>query len=91
MTWYPMPLLKAPFMLVVIALAARFVSRRFRGSSGERLGVGLASAALVLVADICVGVALRGLSVAESLFARDAIAGVAYHALLGVFALAPWA
>lgn len=82
-------LVEAPLMLVVIVLAAHRLARRWRGSSSGLLGVGVLAAGLVLVADVAVGVGLRGMSLAEIFLGRAALAALAYYGLLAVFAVLP--
>jgi hypothetical protein len=44
----------------------------------------------LLVAEIGVGVALRGLSPVDVLVNRDPVSGTAYYLMLVIFALMPW-
>jgi hypothetical protein len=85
-------LLEMPLMLVIVALAARFITRRPRASHSRAhwLLVGAIAFALVLCADVSVGVTLRGMTVWQALFERDSIAGIAYYLALGFLAVAPW-
>lgn len=85
-------LIEAPFMLTAIVLAGRWVGGRLRAGygPGARLGVGLLAAALVLAADVGVGVGLRGMTVTGVFTARDPVAGAVYYLLVGWTALAPW-
>jgi anti-sigma factor RsiW len=85
-------LVEAPFMLLAIVLAGRWVGRRV-GSAGRTmrsLGVGLAAAGLVLAADLAVGVGLRGMTVAQVFTERDPVSGAVYYALVALTAVAPW-
>lgn len=83
---------ESPLMLLATVLAARWVNRHF--SAGDRpiesLGIGLTALALLLGAEIVLGIALRGASGLEALVNKDPVAGTVYYALLGVFALLPW-
>jgi len=85
-------LLESPLMLLATVLAACWVNRYF--SSGARpaasFGVGLIALALLLAAEIGLGVVLRGGSALEVLLNKDPISGTVYYALLGVYALMPW-
>lgn len=86
-------LLEIPLMLVVVLAAARWITaRRTAGIRGpaQWLQVGLIALALMLAADVSVGVALRGMTVRDALFARDPLSGAAYYLALGVLAVAPW-
>ena len=86
-------LLEMPLMLAVVAVAARFVTRRFSNSIHSKAGwlqVGAIAFAFVLCADVVVGVALRGMSVWQALFERDPLSGAAYYLALGWLVVAPW-
>jgi hypothetical protein len=85
-------LLELPVMLVVVVLAARAVVRRWLGASspGTRILVGTSALGLMLVAEVGLGMALRGLSVRDALLARDPVSGSAYYISLLVFAAMPW-
>lgn len=86
-------LLEMPLMIVIVAVAARFVVRKYAGSihgTSQWLQVGAIALACMLTADVGVGVALRGMSVWQALFARDPLSGTAYYLALGFLALAPW-
>jgi hypothetical protein len=45
---------------------------------------------LALLADVSVGLGLRGMYVWQALFDRDPLSGAAYYLSLGVLAFAPW-
>lgn len=83
--------IEAPLMLLAIALAARFVVRRFPGpgDAGFLLS-GAGALALLLSVEFTVVLTLRGLTISEYLAQRDPVAGALYVFLLAVFALAPW-
>ncbi|WP_225314297.1 hypothetical protein [Marinobacter halotolerans] len=85
-------LIEAPFMLVAIILAGRWVGRRLCPSHGPsfRLSVGLLAAGLVLAADVGVGVGLRDMSVTEVFTQRDPVSGPVYYALVALTAVSPW-
>lgn len=85
-------LLEAPIMLAAILATGRWVGRRWcRGlAPAAQLGVGLVAAGLVLVADLAVGVCLRGMSVIEVFTGRDPVAGSIYYGLVALTAVAPW-
>jgi hypothetical protein len=84
-------LMETPVMLAVIVLSARWVVRRFALASAPaiRLGTGMLALVLMLAAEFCFVLRLRGLTVAEYLASRDPVTGTAYYASLGVFALMP--
>lgn len=85
-------LLEMPLMLGVVALAARFITRRSSASHSRAqwLQVGAIAFSFVLCADVGVGVALRGMTVWQALFERDPLSGTAYYLALGFLAVAPW-
>jgi hypothetical protein len=85
-------LLELPLMLVAVLLAARAVERRWMAGSraGARLGVGGLALALLLAAEVGLGMALRGLTAREALLDKDPVSGTAYYLSLLVFAAMPW-
>lgn len=85
-------LIEAPLMLVAVLCAARWIGRRWCAGFGAaaRLGVGLGAAALVLAADLAVGVGLRGMTVWEVFAGRDPVSGSVYYALVALTAVGPW-
>lgn len=85
-------LLEAPILLMAMLYAARFVPRRLRlpATSVAHLGMGFAALAMVLIADMGVGLFVRHLSFAEIVANFSTPAGRIYAALLLVFALVPW-
>jgi hypothetical protein len=85
-------LIEAPIMLLVILATARWiVSQKSLNHHRSRLLVGVTASALVLVADLAVGVFLRELTPSQVFLDRDPLAGAVYHALIILLALAPWA
>jgi len=84
-------LIEAPLMLVAIVLAARWVVRRPCAGCGPAtlLAVGAIAAGLVLAADVAVGLGLRGMTLAQVFFDRDAVSGAVYYALIALFAAMP--
>ena len=85
-------LMEAPLLLAAIMLAGRWVGRTLcaGGSSLELLGVGVLAAGIVLIADVLVGVGLRGMTILAVFTARDLVSGSVYYALVAVTAIAPW-
>jgi hypothetical protein len=85
-------LLEAPFMLVAIWLAGGWIGHRFRleKRSATRLVVGMLALALLLTAEITMGITVQGLSLLEVFTKHDPVSGSMYYALLGVFAVMPW-
>jgi hypothetical protein len=77
-------------MLVAIFLSARWINARFSGERGRRLAIGLVALALLLLAEVVLGMWLRNLSLAQALLDRDPVSGTVYDLALGVFALMPW-
>jgi hypothetical protein len=84
-------LIEAPLMLVAIIVSARFVVRRFpamrRASYLVSGGIALF---LLIVVELFVVLAMRGLSISQYFAERDPVAGSVYVVLLVVFAVMPW-
>jgi hypothetical protein len=85
-------LIEMPLMLIVIVLAARWINQHLSDvkDSLAHLWIGLGALSLVFVAELGVGVFLRGQSPIEALVNRDPVSGTAYYLMLGAFALMPW-
>jgi hypothetical protein len=83
---------ETPLMLTVVFFAARWVNRRFLAERDQpsRLIVGVVALALLLLAELILGVTLLGLTPKDVFFNRDPVAGAAYYVSLCVFALMPW-
>lgn len=86
-------LIEMPFMFLVIVMSARFITRRFNLPPGpvQRLGVGFLALMLLLAAEILLAVALQDRTIIEYLASRDPVSGSVYLAMLGIFALLPFA
>jgi hypothetical protein len=84
-------LAEAPFLIAAMVLAARHVAGRTAPplAAGERLAVGVLAAALVLVSDATVGRWMRGLSLNDQIAGLASPAGLAYLAMIGLFAAMP--
>ncbi|HKO96882.1 MAG TPA: hypothetical protein VJU86_07820 [Pyrinomonadaceae bacterium] len=77
--------LEHPFMLVVIVLTANWVVRDVRGqTSVDSLAIGFIAFGLLLLAEVLVAL------FAQPNRAGDAVSGIAYFAMLALFALMPW-
>ena len=89
-------LTELPLMLAVVFFAARWVNRRFltERDQSTRLTVGVVAFALLLLAELILGVTLGGLTPKEVLkevfLNHDPVSGTVYYLSLGAFALAPW-
>jgi hypothetical protein len=85
-------LVELPLMLGVIVVAARWINQRVgsEAAGSRRLAIGLSALALLLVAELALGVALEGESIWNVLFDRDPVSGTAYYAGLCLFGLMPW-
>jgi hypothetical protein len=85
-------LYETPLMLLATVLAARWVCRRFvgRGRPSTSLAIGLLALSFLLVAELAVGVGVRGLTPLEVVVNRDPVSGTVYYVSLAVFAAAPW-
>lgn len=83
-------LLEMPLMLAVIVAAASWVVRhKLDGRQSSALSVGFIATGLVLLADLCVGVWLRGISATDVFLNRDSVSGSAYYVALLLFAVMP--
>ena len=84
-------LLEMPLMLGIMVAAARWLVRHRLddGRLSSALSVGFIAMGLVLIADLVVGMWLRGLSAAEVFMNRDSVSGTAYYASLLLFAVMP--
>jgi len=85
-------LTELPLMLAVVFFAARWVNRRFltERDQSARLIVGVVAFALLLLAELILGVTLGGLSPKEMFLNHDPVSGTAYYLSLCAFALMPW-
>ena len=84
-------LIEAPLMLVVIIVSARFIVRRFpamrRASYLVSGGIALF---LLIVVELFVVLAMRGMSISQYFAERDPVAGSVYVVMLVIFAAMPW-
>jgi hypothetical protein len=84
-------LVEMPLMLGIIAASARWIVRHGLGEGrrSSALAVGFIALGMVLIADLAVGILLRGMSAAEVFLHRDAVTGTAYYISLLLFAAMP--
>lgn len=83
-------LLEMPLMLGIIVAAARWVvHHKLDGRRSSALPVGFMAMGFVLLADLAVGIWLRGMSATEVFLDRDPISGAAYYVALLFFAVMP--
>ncbi|MDZ7618419.1 MAG: hypothetical protein U1E05_15550 [Patescibacteria group bacterium] len=84
-------LIEMPFMLVVIVLAARFITQRFAlpAITLVRLSTGLVALALLIAAELMLAVALQDQSLGDYVSSRDPVSGSVYLAMLVLFAAMP--
>ena len=84
-------LIEMPFMLVVIVLAARFITQRFAlpATVPVRLGAGLLALALLIAAERLLAVALQDRSLGDYVSSRDPVSGSVYLLMLVLFAAMP--
>jgi hypothetical protein len=80
-----------PFMLVVIFIAARFISVRFALPAGamQRLAVGLLALVFLVATELLLALLLLNQTPTEHIASRDPVSGSVYLGMLGVFALMP--
>jgi len=85
-------LIEIPVMLVAVALAARWIMKRFNRSQGSGwwLRAGLLSLGFLLAAEAFLGAVVRGVSPLQALLDKDPVSGTAYYLALLVFAALPW-
>src|SRR6185436_14027568 len=85
-------LTELPLMLTVVFLAARWINRRFLAERDppSRLIVGVTALALLLLAELILGMLLLDLTPKEAFLGRDPVSGTGYYLSLCVFALLPW-
>jgi hypothetical protein len=82
-------LMEFPVMLVVIALAARWLVRKFQ-LAAHALLVGFLALGLMIAFEFTLVLWLRGLTLSEYFRERDPVAGVVYYLILLVFAAMPF-
>jgi len=83
-------LIEMPLMLAVIVATARWVvHHKLDGRKSSALSVGFMAMSFVLLADLTVGIWLRGMSPVEVFLNRDPVSGTAYYAALLLFAVMP--
>lgn len=83
-------LLEMPLMLGVIVSAARWVAgHKLEARQSSALCVGFIAMGFVLVADLAVGMGLRGMSARDVFLNRDPVSGAAYYVALLLFAVMP--
>ncbi len=83
-------LTEMPLMVGAIVFAARWLTRRNMEGRTTWLAVGGIAAGLILMADLGVGVGLRGMSPVEALLQKDPVSGTAYYVAIALFGLMPW-
>ncbi|MBX3305681.1 MAG: hypothetical protein KF751_06455 [Nitrospira sp.] len=83
-------LVEMPLMLAVIVATARWMVRhKLDGRQSSALSVGFIAMGFVLLADLAVGIWLRGMSATEVFLNRDPVSGATYYAALLLFAVMP--
>ena len=84
-------LIEMPFMLLVIVVAARFITKRFAlpATALVRLGAGLLALGLLIAAELLLAVAVQDRSLGEYVASRDPVSGSVYLAMLALFAAMP--
>lgn len=82
-------LIEAPFMLLAIVLAARWITRAFPGSRAQHIAVGVLAGFFLLLAELLVGVIIGGVSVWDVFFDRDPVSGAVYYGLVVLFVVMP--
>ena len=84
---------EAPFLLLAILIAARWVPRvlNIRRDSKALVLIGVGSLVLLQIADFTIGFWLRGFTPKEQFVQLLTGQGSIYAALLALFAVMPWA
>jgi hypothetical protein len=84
---------EAPFLLLAILIAARWVPRvlNIRRDSKALVLIGVGSLVLLQIADFTIGFWLRGFTPKEQFVQLLTGQGSIYAALLALFAIMPWA
>ena len=84
-------LTELPLMLTVVFFAARWIKGRFLANRDKPslLIVGVIALALLLLAELILGVFLLDLTPKETFFGRDPVSATGYYLSLCVFALMP--
>src|ERR1044072_3813382 len=84
-------LAEMPLMLVAIIVSARFAVRRFPATRrASYLVSGGIALLLLLLVELSVVLAMRGMSIGQYIAERDRLAGSVYGVMLVVFAVMPW-
>ena len=85
-------LVELPVMLMVVFLAARWLTRRFAvpPDTKSRILMGAVALVLALTLDFTVVLKLRDMTLQQYVDTFDPVAGGAYYAALLVMALMPW-
>ena len=84
-------LAEMPLMLIAIIFSARFVVLRFPAAQrASYLASGGIALFLLVVVELFVVLAMRGLSIGQYFAERDPVAGSVYVVMLVVFAAMPW-
>ena len=83
-------ILEQPLMLLASFYFARLVVRHFGPfGSTRRLAIGIIALVFLLAAELGLTVFVQGLTIAQYVASRDAVAGVVYLLSLAAFALMP--
>jgi hypothetical protein len=84
-------LYEAPFLIIAMVVSARWIPKKVGLSREPRslLAMGLGALLLQQIADLTVGVALRGISASDQLAYFATPQGLIYAILLVLFALMP--
>jgi hypothetical protein len=84
-------LIETPILIVTMVLAARFLIARLNlaHATVQRIAMGSVALALVIIADLGVGLGLRGITLAEQGRYLITPAGLIYLSTLAVFAAIP--
>jgi hypothetical protein len=84
-------LLEMPIMFAAIYQASRFIVRKYRLSTSERVAAGAIALAFLIAAELAFALILAGQSLSSYIVSRDPVSGSVYLLMLVVFALMPLA
>jgi hypothetical protein len=83
-------LVESPMMLAVTISAARWIVERRPEPAAAELAVGILALGCLVMAEIVLGIWLRGKTIRSYFSDRDPVSGTVYFLLLALFAIMPF-
>ena len=83
-------LVESPMMLAVTIFAARWIVERRPEPAAAELAVGILALGCLVMAEIVLGIWLRGKTIRSYFSDRDPVSGTVYFLLLALFAIMPF-